>query len=93
MSKSMKLSIMLVAGIAILLSVLVAGLSLFRYSRETATSLGLLAFGVGILTAGIILPLVSKFERPLPLPSSISESVLHGEKQEAAPIGQTKPAN
>ena len=41
----------------------------------------------------IILPLVSKFERPLPLPSSISESVLHGEKQEAAPIGQTKPAN
>jgi ubiquinol-cytochrome c reductase cytochrome b subunit len=41
----------------------------------------------------IILPLVSKFERPLPLPNSISESVLHGEKAEAAPIGQTKPAN
>jgi ubiquinol-cytochrome c reductase cytochrome b subunit len=41
----------------------------------------------------IILPLVSKFETPLPLPSSISESVLHGEKAEAAPIGQTKPAN
>ena len=41
----------------------------------------------------IVLPLVSKFERPLPLPSSISESVLHGEKAEAAPIGQTKPAN
>ena len=29
----------------------------------------------------IILPLVSKFERPLPLPNSISESVLHGEKR------------
>jgi ubiquinol-cytochrome c reductase cytochrome b subunit len=41
----------------------------------------------------MVLPLVSKFERPLPLPSSISESVLHGEKAEAAPIGQTKPAN
>jgi ubiquinol-cytochrome c reductase cytochrome b subunit len=41
----------------------------------------------------IILPLVSKFERPLPLPNSISESVLHGEQQEAAPIGQTAPAN
>ena len=35
----------------------------------------------------IILPLVSSFEKPLPLPNSISESVLHGEKQEAAPIG------
>ena len=41
----------------------------------------------------IVLPLVSKFEQPLPLPSSISESVLHGEKAEAAPIGQTKTAN
>jgi len=35
----------------------------------------------------IILPLISKFERPLPLPSSISASVLHGEKQESAPYG------
>jgi ubiquinol-cytochrome c reductase cytochrome b subunit len=36
----------------------------------------------------IILPLISKFERPLPLPNSISESVLHGEAKEAAPAGQ-----
>jgi ubiquinol-cytochrome c reductase cytochrome b subunit len=35
----------------------------------------------------IILPLVSKLERTLPLPNSISESVLHGEKREAAPLG------
>jgi ubiquinol-cytochrome c reductase cytochrome b subunit len=35
----------------------------------------------------IILPLVSIFERTLPLPNSISESVLHGEAAEAAPIG------
>jgi ubiquinol-cytochrome c reductase cytochrome b subunit len=38
----------------------------------------------------VILPLVSAFETPLPLPSSISESVLHGEEAEAAPAGQTK---
>jgi ubiquinol-cytochrome c reductase cytochrome b subunit len=41
----------------------------------------------------IILPLVSKYEIPLSLPSSISASVLHGEEAEAAPIGQTAPAN
>ena len=39
----------------------------------------------------IILPLVSKLETPLPLPNSISESVLHGEEAEAAPAG-VKPA-
>jgi ubiquinol-cytochrome c reductase cytochrome b subunit len=35
----------------------------------------------------VILPLVSMIERPLPLPNSITESVLHGEKQESAPFG------
>jgi ubiquinol-cytochrome c reductase cytochrome b subunit len=35
----------------------------------------------------IILPIISKFERTIPLPTSISESVLHGEQQEAAPFG------
>ena len=35
----------------------------------------------------IILPLISAFETPLPLPDSISSSRLHGEKAEAAPIG------
>jgi ubiquinol-cytochrome c reductase cytochrome b subunit len=38
----------------------------------------------------VILPLVSRFETPLPLPSSISDSVLHGEAAEAAPAGQGK---
>ena len=38
----------------------------------------------------VILPLVSAFETPLPLPRSISESVLHGEEAEAAPI-RSKP--
>jgi len=35
----------------------------------------------------IILPLISMIERPLPLPNSITESVLHGQKQEAEPFG------
>ena len=38
----------------------------------------------------VILPLVARFETPLPLPTSISESVLHGEEAEAAPAGQTQ---
>ncbi len=35
----------------------------------------------------IVLPIVSRIERPLPLPHSITESVLHGEQAEAAPLG------
>jgi ubiquinol-cytochrome c reductase cytochrome b subunit len=35
----------------------------------------------------VILPLIGKFETPLPLPASISSSVLHGEEAEAAPAG------
>ena len=38
----------------------------------------------------VILPLVSAFETTLPMPSSISESVLHGEEAEARPAAQTK---
>jgi ubiquinol-cytochrome c reductase cytochrome b subunit len=41
----------------------------------------------------IILPIISKRETPLPLPSSISTSVLHGEAAESAPLGQSAPAN
>src|ERR671912_1152422 len=37
----------------------------------------------------IILPVLSIVERTEPLPNSISESVLHGEEAEAAPLGQT----
>jgi ubiquinol-cytochrome c reductase cytochrome b subunit len=35
----------------------------------------------------IILPLISKFEKTLPLPDSIAESVLHGAKRESMPMG------
>ncbi|MCM8557140.1 cytochrome b [Sphingomicrobium sediminis] len=38
----------------------------------------------------IILPLISKLEKPLPLPDSISKSVLHGEEAESAPYGLAK---
>nr|MBA3526674.1 cytochrome b N-terminal domain-containing protein [Sphingomonas sp.] len=38
----------------------------------------------------IILPIISGFERPLPLPDSISSSVLHGEASESAPMA-SKP--
>jgi ubiquinol-cytochrome c reductase cytochrome b subunit len=41
----------------------------------------------------IILPIVSRIERPKPLPMSISESVLHGEAQESAPFGAGGVAN
>ncbi|MFL6858834.1 MAG: cytochrome bc complex cytochrome b subunit [Allosphingosinicella sp.] len=42
----------------------------------------------------IILPILSAVERPLPLPRSISESVLHGEEAEARPadLGGLSPA-
>jgi ubiquinol-cytochrome c reductase cytochrome b subunit len=50
-------------------------------------ALGQIASAYYFLHFLIILPLVSKFERPLPLPNSITESVLHGEKQESAPFG------
>ena len=35
----------------------------------------------------VILPLLSRYEQPLPLPKSISTSVLHGEDEESAPAG------
>jgi len=35
----------------------------------------------------MILPIISRVERPLPLPDSISSSVLHGEAKESAPLG------
>ncbi|HYN45786.1 MAG TPA: cytochrome b, partial [Allosphingosinicella sp.] len=37
----------------------------------------------------IILPILSMVEKTLPLPNSITESVLHGEAEEAAPADLT----
>ncbi len=39
------------------------------------------------IAALIILPLVSAFETPLPLPNSITESVLGGEAEEITATG------
>jgi len=54
-------------------------------------ALGQVASAYYFLHFLVILPLVSAFETPLPLPTSISDSVLHGEAEEAAPLGQKKP--
>jgi ubiquinol-cytochrome c reductase cytochrome b subunit len=51
------------------------------------TALGQAAAAYYFLHFLVILPLVSRFETPLPLPKSISDSVLHGEAAEAAPVG------
>ncbi len=40
----------------------------------------------------VILPIIGRIEKPLPLPDSISSSVLHGEKAEAAPVGVARHA-
>src|SRR6478609_2365214 len=53
-------------------------------------ALGQVAAAYYFLHFLVILPLVSRFDTTLPLPNSISESVLHGEEAEAAPAGQTK---
>ena len=54
-------------------------------------ALGQIASAYYFLHFLVILPLISIFETPDPLPNSITESVLHGEAAEAAPIGQGKP--
>ncbi|MFL6794199.1 MAG: cytochrome bc complex cytochrome b subunit [Sphingomicrobium sp.] len=54
-------------------------------------TLGQIAAAYYFLHFLVILPIVSAFETPDPLPNSISESVLHGETAEAAPAGQATP--
>ncbi|HEX6740352.1 MAG TPA: cytochrome b N-terminal domain-containing protein, partial [Sphingomicrobium sp.] len=51
-------------------------------------ALGQIAAAYYFLHFLVILPIVSAFETPLPLPDSISSSALHGEAAEAAPAGQ-----
>jgi ubiquinol-cytochrome c reductase cytochrome b subunit len=76
---------LLVADVVILGYVGGAPISPFR------TALGQAAAAYYFLHFLVILPLVSRFETTLPLPNSISQSVLHGEDAEAAPAGQKKP--
>jgi ubiquinol-cytochrome c reductase cytochrome b subunit len=58
--------------------------------KPLTVAVGQIAAAYYFLHFLVILPLVSAFETPLPLPRSISESVLHGEEAEAAPAG-SKP--
>jgi ubiquinol-cytochrome c reductase cytochrome b subunit len=50
-------------------------------------ALGQIAAAYYFLHFLVILPLLSKYEKPLPLPASITASVLHGEDQESSPAG------
>jgi ubiquinol-cytochrome c reductase cytochrome b subunit len=55
--------------------------------KPLTVAVGQIAAAYYFLHFLVILPLVSAFETPLPLPRSITDSVLHGEEAEAAPAG------
>ena len=55
--------------------------------KPLTVAVGQIAAAYYFLHFLVILPLVSAFETPLPLPRSITDSVLHGEEAEAAPVG------
>jgi ubiquinol-cytochrome c reductase cytochrome b subunit len=76
----------------LVLDVLVLGYCGMKPAEQPYVALSQIASAYYFAHFLIILPLVSKYERPLPLPSSITTSVLHGEQAEAAPIGQAPAA-
>ena len=55
------------------------------------TALGQAASAYYFLHFLVILPWISRVEKPLPLPDSISSCVLGGDVVEAAPVAQKKP--
>jgi ubiquinol-cytochrome c reductase cytochrome b subunit len=71
----------------LVLDVLVLGLCGMKPAEEPWVRLSQFASAYYFAHFLIILPIVSWIERPLPLPNSISESVLHGEAAPAAPLG------
>jgi ubiquinol-cytochrome c reductase cytochrome b subunit len=77
---------------ALVIDVLILGWAGGATPTPTVVAISQLASAYYFAHFLIILPLISIFERPLPLPSSISTSVLHGEQAEATPVGQTAPA-
>ena len=72
--------------------VLILGLCGMKPAEQPWIALSQIAAAYYFAHFLIILPLISRFERPLPLPTSISASVLHGEAEEAAPLGQGRAA-
>jgi ubiquinol-cytochrome c reductase cytochrome b subunit len=71
--------------------ILILGLCGMKPAEQPWVGLSQLAAAYYFAHFLIILPLVSKFETPLPLPKSISDPVLRSEEKDAAPIG-VKPA-
>jgi ubiquinol-cytochrome c reductase cytochrome b subunit len=56
--------------------------------KPLTVAVGQIAAAYYFLHFLVILPLVSRFETPLPLPTSISESVLHGDEAESPPAAR-----
>jgi ubiquinol-cytochrome c reductase cytochrome b subunit len=67
--------------------VFVLGLAGMKPAEQPWIAIGQIATAYFFVHFLMILPLISKYERPLALPRSITDSVLHGEKQESAPAG------
>ncbi len=75
----------------LVLAVLVLGWAGGSTPTPTVVAVSQIATAYYFLHFLVILPLIGRFERPLPLPDSITSSVLHGEKAEAAPYGMPTP--
>jgi ubiquinol-cytochrome c reductase cytochrome b subunit len=73
--------------VALVVDVLILGLCGMKPADEPWVRLSQIAAAYYFAHFLIILPIVSMIERPLPLPNSISESVLHGDAATAAPLG------
>ena len=71
----------------LVIDVLILGWAGGSEATPTVVAISQIASAYYFLHFLVILPLISRFETPLPLPSSITESVLHGETAEAAPAG------
>ena len=72
----------------LVLDVLVLGVCGVKPAEEPWVRLSQFAAAYYFAHFLIILPIISRLERPLPLPNSITESVLNGGKTQAAPLAQ-----
>ena len=73
--------------IILLIDVLILGYCGGAPAEEPFVMISQIASAYYFLHFLVILPIIARVERPDPLPTSISQSVLHGEAAEAAPIG------
>ncbi|MEO6360302.1 MAG: cytochrome b N-terminal domain-containing protein [Sphingomicrobium sp.] len=79
------------AFVVLVLDVLLLGWAGGSAATPSVVAVSQIASAYYFLHFLIILPLIAHYEKPLPLPDSISSSVLHGEKKESSPIGVTPP--